>query len=144
VTVQLYTASWSALFAADKAGQLDVQPVRISRSVPRFWPAAERFPSMPELMPLPWMLGLDGAVFFGSYRRRLCGIGLPAIAAALDAIPAEKLALACFEKSEADCHRGPEGFSGWWQERTGDRIEEWAPEPAQQQFDLDPNERREP
>lgn len=127
MTVQVFTASWSALHRAAKAGTLDVEPVRISRGGPRFWPEAREFPAISELMPEGWVLGLRDDPFFEAYREKLDRISVEAITAALDAIPGGKLALACFEADPAACHRGPRGFAGYWFEKTGVRIEEWEP-----------------
>jgi hypothetical protein len=57
----LWTASWSTLTEASvysELWELPVQPVRVSRGVPRFWPAAEYFPVIEDLMTDPWMLGV--------------------------------------------------------------------------------------
>jgi hypothetical protein len=129
VTARLFTASWSALHQASTVGPLPVQPVRISRGVPRFWPAAEQFPAVDELMPDGWMFGIKDLEKFGRcYRRKLHAIGLPRVRALIDEIAADgrPLALACFETDPADCHRGPLGFAGWWERKTGERVPDLA------------------
>jgi hypothetical protein len=126
----LYTASWSALYAASKAGPLPVMPVRTSRGNPRFWSAAGAFPVVDELLPEPWMLGIKDAEKFGrAYRRKLHQIGLPAIQARLDAIADEcgmPLVIACFEKDVSECHRAH--LATWWQRKTGVVVPEWTPD----------------
>jgi hypothetical protein len=131
MTARIYTASWSALWKASKLGPLPAVPVRISRGLPKFWPAAEQFPAVESLMPDPWMFSIpedDPERFGRAYRRKLHTIGLPAIQAELDRISGQNkeqkggiwpLALACFEADPADCHRGPLGFAGWWERKTG-------------------------
>jgi hypothetical protein len=124
---ELFTASWKALF--DCRDDLDVVPVRISRGVPRYWPAAAGFPALADLMPEPWMMGIDDLEKFGRvYRRKLHEIGLDAIRAQLDDLAAayqRPPALACFEADPAGCHRGPAfGFARWWESKTGISIPE--------------------
>jgi hypothetical protein len=121
------TASWSALYA--HRDRLDVTPVRISRGGPRYWPEAADFPAVELLMPDGWMMGIADFEKFGRcYRRKLHIAGLPAVMAALDAIPANRVALTCFEPDCHDCHRGPAfGFARWWFGKTGELIAEWEP-----------------
>jgi hypothetical protein len=125
VSAHIFTASWRTLADASMAGPLPVQPVRISRGTPRFWPEADAFPAVDELMPDGWMFGIKDLEKFGRcYRRKLHTIGLPRLRALLDAIDADgrPLALACFETDSADCHRGPLGFAGWWERKTGEQV----------------------
>jgi hypothetical protein len=125
MTSRLFTASWRTLADASTVGSLPVQPVRISRGAPRFWPEAEAFPAVSELMPPGWTFSIKDMERFGrAYRRGLHTIGLPRIRALLDAIDADgrPLALACFETDPADCHRGPLGFAGWWERKTGELV----------------------
>lgn len=127
---QLYTASWSALYAASKAGRLEVLPVRISRGGPRFWPAAKSFPALGDLMPEGWMLGIKHADrFFAAYREKLDRTGVEAITRQLDALygrAGEPLALACFEPfGGPPCHRHE--FSRWYEAKT--EIPEWGARP---------------
>lgn len=117
----LYTASWRALHLhSDQLG--DVQVVRISRGVPKFWPEAQSFPAIDLLMPDGWMLGVDGDRFWAAYTAKLDRIGVDAIRSVLDGIGGP-CALACFEADPESCHRGPRGFSGWWRAR-GETVEE--------------------
>lgn len=135
MSLDLATASWTTLWRASQAGPLRVTPVRISRWLPRFWSAAEHFPALPALMPDPWMLGVakadpDLERFGRCYRRKLHTLGLPAIQAELDALSARynlPLALCCFEPDPATCHRGPLGFSGWYERMAGIAVPEVEP-----------------
>lgn len=126
MSARVFTASWAMLRDADRAGLLTVQPVRISRGTPKFWPQAAAFPAVEALMPDGWMLGIkDTEKFWRSYRRKLHTTGLPAMQAQLDELAAaadRPLALACFEKAPADCHRGPHGFAGWYERQTGEAV----------------------
>jgi hypothetical protein len=132
VSARIFTGAWTSLWRASQAGPLPVQPVRISRGVPKFWPAAEHFPAVPALMPDPWMLGVakadaDLERFGRCYRRKLHIIGLPTIQAELDALGArygKPLCLMCFEQNPATCHRGPLGFGGWYERATGIAVPE--------------------
>jgi hypothetical protein len=122
VTV-LLTASWSALYQASKQGTLPVQPVRISRSGPRFWPGG-RFPVVRELVPVE---GSDEH----AYRKQLDGIDVAGLTERFDALSAENglpLALCCFEADPADCHRS--WWASWWQEQTGQAVPELGASPA--------------
>jgi hypothetical protein len=126
MTPRLYTASWSALYAHHD--RLDVQPVRISRGVPKFWPEAADFPAVELLMPDGWMLRIADFEKFGRcFRRKLHIAGMPAVMAALDAIPGvrNRLALVCFEADHRTCHR--DHFARWWFGKTGELIDEWQP-----------------
>ncbi len=124
----LYTASWSALWEASKAGPLPVQPVRISRGKPKFWLAV--FPAVEELMPPGWMFNsTDREKNERGYRHQLDRIGLERISARLDEIAAEHegapLALCCFEAAPADCHRS--WAASWLHEQTGEAVLEVEP-----------------
>jgi hypothetical protein len=128
VTARVFTASWTALWRASQRDSLPVQPVRISKGLPRFWPQAAAFPAVEELVPDPWMLSPNmgpGKVERG-YRGKLDRIGLKPIAARLDAIAAEcggaNLALCCFEPAVADCHRS--WAADWLQQQTGLAVPE--------------------
>ena len=140
----IYTGCWRRLFEEVRAGRLDprsdVLPVRISRGVPRFWPEAARFPTVPELTPDGWMLGIkDDDRFDGAYRAKLHRIGFERIEQALgDLLIAycRPLVLCCFEPAEGDraphnCHRGPEGFGGWWMSQGGAPVPEWPTPPLE-------------
>jgi hypothetical protein len=127
VICQLYTASWTSLRRASQRDSLPLQPVRISRGEPKFWPAAARFPALDELMPDSWMLGCqDAGKVERGYRGKLGRIGLERIAGRLDAIAAEcdglPLALCCFEASREDCHRS--WAAAWLYEQTGLAVPE--------------------
>jgi hypothetical protein len=104
----LCTSSWSALFAASKAGTLDVLPVRISVGVPKFWPQAAAFPYIEALAPVG-IRHLEGQVFEAAFLRRLDDIGVDAILDQLRSLQAEAvpvpLALTCFEPAGEPCHR---------------------------------------
>ena len=77
MTARLFTASWRALAEASMLGPLAVQPVRISRGAPRFWPEADTFPAVDDLMPDGWMFAIKDLEKFGRcYRRKLHTIGL--------------------------------------------------------------------
>jgi hypothetical protein len=140
--VTLFTASWRALY--EQRDDLTAQPVRISRGLPRYWPAAAGFPAVELLMPDGWMFGVQDPERFGrAYRRKLHIAGVEAITAALEGIASYSmpLALCCFEADPAHCHRGQ--FAAWWERKTGQVVPEALhatppePEPAQQQMDLD-------
>jgi Protein of unknown function, DUF488 len=122
----IFTASWSALYAADKAGRLDVQPVRISRGLPRFWPAARGFPYLEALAPEFWMLGTQNpGTFRRAYLQKLDTAGPEVIQAELDDLIARygpRLILLCFESDRADCHRGL--AAEWLGEKLGIAVPE--------------------
>jgi hypothetical protein len=126
VTARLFTASWTSLWQASQRGPLPVQPVRTSKGVPKFWPAAERFPAVDELMPDGWMLGCnDPGKAERGYSGKLHRIGIGPIVARLDAIADESgmpLALCCFEADPADCHRS--WAAAWLHEQTGRIVPE--------------------
>jgi hypothetical protein len=137
----LLTASWWSLWQASKAGPLTVAPVRISRGLPKFWPAAERFPECPELMPPGWILGCDDLEKAErGYRHHLHRVGIERVSRILDAesrrpvpqtphkVARRPLALACFErltKPDEVCHR--RWFARFWEEQTGVVVDEFAP-----------------
>jgi hypothetical protein len=122
VSATLFTASWRVLWEASKAGAQTVQPVRSSRGLPRFWPAAERFPAVELLMPPYWMWALDDAEKFGrAYRRRLHAAGLAKVQAELDAVAdGRPQAVCCFEARRCDCHRSE--FAAWYERKAGVRC----------------------
>jgi hypothetical protein len=126
-TARLFTSSWTSLWRASQRDSLPVQPVRISRGTPKFWPAAKAFPAVDELMPGGWMLSksTDAAKAERGYRHKLHRIGLERIGARLDAIADEcglPLAIACFEPDPADCHRS--WAAAWLREQTGLTVPE--------------------
>jgi hypothetical protein len=127
VTARLFTAGWSALHEAAKRGPLPVQPVRISKGKPKFWPAAEGFPAVDVLMPDGWMLSslVERGKVERGYFGKLNRIGLDVIAARLDEIAeqvAKPLALCCFEPRREDCHRS--WAADWLAEQTGHAVPE--------------------
>lgn len=133
------TAGWSAPHV--HRDRLDVQPVRISRGVPKFWPEAGDFPALDDLMPDGWMLTISDLERFGrAYRRKLHVLGFEAIRARLDDLAGEHdrpLALACFEADCRTCHRGPTfGFAAWWLGQCGELVPEWEPPATQMSFDV--------
>jgi hypothetical protein len=142
MTARLFTASWTSLHQASRRGPLPVQPVRISRGLPKFWPEARGFAVVDELMPDGWMFSIKDMERFGrAYRRKLHTIGLPRLQARLDEIAAadgRPLALACFETDPADCHRGPLGFAGWYERKTGIAIPDLGAAEPVSNGELDP------
>jgi len=78
------------------------------------------------------MLGddLSWAEFEARYRTRLDGYGVDKIRGVFHAIarsyPGKPLVLMCYEDlTKAACHRRL--FAEWWQEQTGEHVEEMAP-----------------
>lgn len=125
--LQLFTASWRAVWTASKAGELDVAPVRISIGVPRFWlPEARSFPATEELMPRG-LLGIqDRDEFEIAYIARLDEIGPDRIRDALKRVYVGKpLVLLCFESRPEDCHRGK--AARWLTEHGFGPVPEWEP-----------------
>jgi hypothetical protein len=52
------------------------------------------------------------------YRRGLHILGVDRVKALIEAAAADDPrppSLCCFEPDPFDCHRGPEGFAGWWE-----------------------------
>jgi hypothetical protein len=128
----VYTGCWRAVY--DHAKVLGEEapgylPVRISRGGPRYWPAASKFPALPDLMPDGFMMKIkDMELFMRAYRSKLHRIGLEAIQAQFEELTLSymrPLVLLCFEHDRADCHRGDNGgFGTWWQKKTGYAIPE--------------------
>jgi uncharacterized protein YeaO (DUF488 family) len=119
-----YTASWTNLWRASEAGVLVVQPVRLSLGKPKFWPHAVRIPYVEDLAPSGWVRSLDDRQKFRqAYRQKLERVGIESIVDQLAAIQTdEPLALACFEQSPTDCHRGL--LAEWFELRLGVRPPE--------------------
>jgi uncharacterized protein (DUF488 family) len=120
--LRLYTSRWQNR-ALEK---LDVVPVGISRGTPRF-PLRYRYRRLPDLYPDGWMFGIeDDARFNEAYRKKLDRLGADRIAEGLARISREEggadLALLCYEADPARCHRS--AFASWWQERTGQDVQE--------------------
>jgi hypothetical protein len=131
---KLFTASWSTLHQAVPVpawAPLEVLPVRISRDTPAFWPRAQSFPAIEDLMPDRWTLSMDLDRFSRAYRRKLDEVGIERVQAQLDQLADSydrPLALAGFEADPADCHRGPVfGFACWYEGQTGIPVPEWEP-----------------
>ena len=137
MSAELYTASWGALWRAQQADTLGVEPVRISVGVPKFWPGAERFPAIPELTPYGvFGRGLSGEEYDAAYLARLNGIGPERIEALLVETylaAGRALALACFEPQRRDCHRGL--AARWIEEHLRIPCPELALEPTQLSLD---------
>lgn len=131
MNAQLLTGGWRALYDADKAGQLNFQIVRISRGVPRYWPAAGKFPKISDLMPEGYMLGIQDWEQFGRcYRSKLERLGIDAIQARLDELgDSRPIVLTCFEADRADCHRSI--AAAWFEAQTSIAIPEIEIEPDQ-------------
>lgn len=109
-------------------------PVAISIGQPK-WPLRYRLEhKITNLM--PWgLLGRDlpWPEFEAGYRERLDQIGTDRLRRQFDEIaakhPDRPLVLLCWEKPGAPCHRAV--FAEWWQERTGEGVEEAPGQPAQ-------------
>ena len=115
---QLFTTSWSALNRAHETDALDVQPVRISPGLSRFWKGAAEFPYIPELGPVG-LLGIeDRDEFAERYIHRLDSFGPELIGTRLEraftSARNKPLALCCFESERSDCHRR---LTAWWIEQ---------------------------
>jgi hypothetical protein len=123
----IFTASWSSLYRANQyVDDLPVQPVSISRGLPRYWQAAQSFPTVEALMPDHWMFGVwkkDIERGDRCFRRKLHTIGLQQIRSELDELAelaGKPLALCCHEPDHRDCHRGQVAL--WWERKTGEPI----------------------
>ena len=122
--MNLYTSRWQNR----EVEHLDLMPVGISRGVPKF-PVRYRYRRIGELEPDGWMFSIKSdARFEEVYRRKLERFGAERIAELLRRVSDEEggadLALLCYENVHAGevCHRRM--FARWWQERTGQHIEE--------------------
>lgn len=130
VPVPIVTSRYRAVHDFTKTGNpRGFLPVKTSVGAPRFIPCKD-WPKLGMLAPYGLTDIEDREEFEACYRARLDGHGLPAIAAALAAIyvgqpaPRLPLALLCFEDLDAGdwCHRRT--FTAWWQEKTGQAIED--------------------
>lgn len=131
--VPLQTGRWrDAWLASQEDGPLEFVPVRISFSVPKYWPGARDLASVPELAP-PYRLlaaNVDRSAFEAAYLEHLDRVGADLIAVRLNAIAGWDgsglpLRLLCFENltdPAAWCHRTM--WSRWWHERTGQAVAE--------------------
>lgn len=128
MTAPIYTASWRVLAEASTAGELPVKVVRISRGVPRFWPAAEAFPYVGALAPAGWVFAVaksDPERAFRGYRAGIHRLGVERVRALLAEAAGDDprpLCLCCFELHAFDCHRGARGFASVWQRWTGEQV----------------------
>jgi len=125
----LFTASWTTLYRADRAGALTVQPVRISHGKPRFWPYSADFLAAPELFIPRWMFGSDDREKNErAYRHQLHELGASQLATLFYGIggraDGNALAFACFEADRAGCHRG--WLARWWEQERGERMPDLA------------------
>jgi hypothetical protein len=133
---RIFTASWPALHrdvSTNIWAPLDVLPVRISRDTPKFWPRAQSFPAIEDLIPDRWMASLKDLDRAGlAYRRKLDEVGIRQIQNQLDHLAAtyqRPLVLACFETDLHYRHRGPAfSFDGWYEVQTGIEVPEWEPD----------------
>jgi hypothetical protein len=122
----LFTASWTTLHRASTYAELPVQPVRISRGVPKFWPAAADFPAIPELMPSGWVFAVaktDPERARRGYRHGIHILGhelLSALIAEAVSDDPRPACLLCFEPDVHDCHRGQ--VAAVWEQWTGEPI----------------------
>ncbi len=122
--IEIYTSRW----ANKEIAHLLCQPVGISRGAPRF-ATGYRYKKLIELAPSREAFGIsDPDAFAAAYRAGLEELGIDLILSKLEKISMESgglpLALLCFEKDPADCHRGL--LSVWLRER-GVEIRELAP-----------------
>jgi hypothetical protein len=123
---RLFTASWS-----DALAEPQLQPVRISVGCPG---SAKHVPLVDALAPFG-IFGKDlpADEFRRRYLARLDHYGVKGIRERLERVasqhPDRPLALCCFERDPAACHRAL--FARWWEERTGEHISEWSRDVAQ-------------
>jgi hypothetical protein len=128
----IYTSSWTSLFIWLRFGDLPVLPIRISRSAPRFWPEAAKFPYIEELAPPGWVFAVartDPARADRGYRRSLHILGVDRVKALIEKAVGDDPrppALCCFESDPSECHRGPTGFASVWERWTGEQVKDLA------------------
>lgn len=106
-------------------------PVRISWDTPRFWPRAQSFPVIEDIVPDRWMLSIKDRDRAGqAYRRKLDEAGIEQIEAELDHLATtyqRPLVLACFETDPHYHGRVPEySFESWYETQTGNEVREFA------------------
>jgi len=127
----IYTGRWYSAWQARKAGNYGFQQVRISVSAPRYWPGPH--PSIQELAPYG-LMELDDQKFEQAYDRRLTRHGVDQIDRLLGELvrsyAPKPIVLCCYEDVSNDkpngyqsCHRRL--FANWWEDQTGDRIDEY-------------------
>jgi hypothetical protein len=123
------TARWSDVKSTPE--QLRPEPVRISVGLPRFYAGSGQFEYISMLCPYGlFNKGYSHAEFNERYRARLDDYGVEKIREELERIAAaserDTIALCCFEDVlVSNCHRTV--FAEWWEEQTGEEIEEYVP-----------------
>ena len=121
---RLFTSSYRQALASEE----ELVVVRISIGKPKWLaPAvADTMPFVRELAPFGAFHIEDAKTFERLYRERLDEKGVARIESRFQAIarqrPGVPLALCCFERDPADCHRS--SFARWWLERTGEVMPE--------------------
>lgn len=122
---RIYTSSYRAALACDD----ELVVVRISIGKPK-WVApaiADAMPFVRELAPFGAFHIKDDETFERLYRERLDRMGVDRIEDRFQAIARQRagvpLALCCFERDPADCHR--RSFARWWLEQSGEVIREF-------------------
>lgn len=121
----LYTSSWPTLYR--HRDHLDVTPVRISTTFPRFWQASVMFPSLELLVPRGIVFKYEGDEFERRYLGRLAKIGPRRIEQAileLEAKADKPLCFTCYEVDPERCHRT---MLRRFMYEHGLVIEEWIP-----------------
>lgn len=128
MSVRLFTSNFWVMSRRTDAGV----PVRISNGRPKYALAYSLVYKVPALFPA-WSLvrGASRERFRREYFAALDAVGVEALREVFEAIAKEagddRLVLLCFEnltKPGVWCHR--ELFAEWWQERTGEVVEEVA------------------
>ena len=127
--MKLYTSR----FANHALADADIAVVAISRGLPKFRIAYEIRGRIWPLAPERALFGLGEEDYHRLYRNQLDSIGATVIQRELARFEQfSNVALCCFEdvrKQGQWCHRRL--FAAWWEEHTGQAIEEY-PEPFQQ------------
>ena len=131
----LVTSNWATIAKLAKTDvPLEVQPIRISVGIPRYYGAWAR--SVPCVNALaPWgLIGGKAAPkskrgFKSRYIERLEEAGVEEIRKQLAEAADQSgrpLALLCYENLDKSwCHRRM--FAAWWQEQTGEKVPEFKP-----------------
>jgi Protein of unknown function, DUF488 len=122
---EMYTSYWAnrALI------RLPVVPVQISRGTPK-WTPPYRYRVARLLAPSRETFEIrSDEDFEAAYLRELEEAGVERIGALLrkfsDEAGGRPLVLLCFERDPGQCHRAT--FGGWWESRTGEKVEELRP-----------------
>ncbi len=136
--MRIYTSRYQS---GDLIWRSGAVPVRITVGHPRFKLGFELGATVRELAPDRSMFGLSDAEFSLVYAERLESLGVEVIRSLLrqisEALGGRDLVLLCFEdltKPGEWCHRRT--FARWWEERTGERVEELGKDDAVQQLPL--------